>query len=77
MTSASKNSYRRNISNFGVGIFCTHKLQDSLIRDWSTACYFTPSVCVLSHVLFCATPWSVALQAPLSMECANQKYWSG
>ena len=30
--------------------------------------------CMLSHF---ATPWTVACQAPLSMEFARQKYWSG
>ena len=25
----------------------------------------------------CATPWTVALQAPLSMKFPRQEYWSG
>ena len=33
-------------------------------------------VCVFTHQLF-ATPWTVARQAPLSMEFSRQKYWSG
>ena len=36
-------------------------------------------VCVLSHfscVLFFVTPWSVALQAPLSVGFSKQEYWS-
>ena len=33
--------------------------------------------CVLSHVRFFVTPWSVARQAPLSMEFPRQGYWSG
>ena len=34
---------------------------------------------VLSHsvVSGSATPWTVALQAPLSMEFSRQEYWSG
>ena len=32
---------------------------------------------LLSHVRFFATPWTVALQAPLSMEFSRQEYWSG
>ena len=35
---------------------------------------------LLSHfslVGLCATPWTVAHQAPLSMEFSRQKYWSG
>ena len=38
-------------------------------------------VCVctlpLSRVQLFATPWTVARQAPLSMECSRQEYWSG
>ena len=29
------------------------------------------------RVWFCATPWTVAYQAPLSMEFSRQEYWSG
>ena len=32
---------------------------------------------VLSHVWLFATPWTVAHQAPLSMEFSRQEYWSG
>ena len=30
-----------------------------------------------SHVRLCATLWTVALQAPLSMGFSRQEYWSG
>ena len=30
-----------------------------------------------SRVRLCATPWTVAYQAPLSMGFARQEYWSG
>ena len=30
-----------------------------------------------SHVLLFATPWTVALQAPLSMGFSRQEYWRG
>ena len=33
--------------------------------------------CPLSHVWLFATPWTVARQAPLSMEFSRQEYWSG
>ena len=33
--------------------------------------------CLFSHVQLFATPWTIANQAPLSMEFSNQKYWSG
>ena len=32
---------------------------------------------VSSHVRFFATPWTVAYQAPSSMEFSRQEYWSG
>ena len=32
---------------------------------------------LLSHVQLCATPWTVAWHAPLSMEFSRQEYWSG
>ena len=31
----------------------------------------------LSHVQLFATPWTVAYQAPQSMEFSRQEYWSG
>ena len=34
-------------------------------------------MCVLSCVWLFATPWTVAHQAPLSMEFSRQEYWSG
>ena len=30
-----------------------------------------------SHVWLCTTPWTVAYQAPLSMEFSRQEHWSG
>ena len=35
------------------------------------------SVCMLSHVRVFVTPWTVAHQAPLSMEFSRQDYWCG
>ena len=34
-------------------------------------------VCVLSHIQLFVTPWTIAHQAPLSMEFFKQEYWSG
>ena len=31
----------------------------------------------LSHVRLFETPWTIAHQAPLSMEFSRQEYWSG
>ena len=33
--------------------------------------------CMFSHVRLSVTPWSVACQAPVSMEFSRQEYWSG
>ena len=32
---------------------------------------------MLSHVRLFAAPWTVAYQAPLSLELSRQEYWSG
>ena len=32
---------------------------------------------LFSHVQLCATPWTAAYQAPLSMGFSRQEYWSG
>ena len=41
--------------------------------------YICVCVCVyvLSRVLLIVTPWTAALQAPLSMELPRQEYWTG
>ena len=31
----------------------------------------------LSRVQFCVTPWTIAHQAPLTMELSRQEYWRG
>ena len=35
------------------------------------------SLCVLSRVRLFVTPWTVACQAPLSIEFSRQEYWGG
>ena len=37
----------------------------------------SPCAQSLSHVQLFAIPWTVAHQAPLSMELSRQEYWSG
>ena len=51
-------------------------------RWWVAISSFSPKsynlhACVLSHVWLLGTLWTVALQAPLSMRCSRQEYWSG
>ena len=36
-----------------------------------------PHTCMLSHVQLFATPWTVALQAALSMGFSRREYWVG
>ena len=56
--------------------FIQNKQQSNLCRvkggwKWKWKCWS------LSHIQLFATPWAVAYQAPLSMGCSRQKYWSG
>ena len=50
-------------------------------RTLSTQCGFllkkSESVKSLSHVRLFVIPWTIAHQAPLSMEFSRQEYWSG
>ena len=62
-----------------------------LTEWWNTGinnCLKRPHICsnhseisccaeLLSHVQLFATPWTVALQVPLSMGFSRQEYWSG
>ena len=34
-------------------------------------------MCMLSRIGIFVTPWTVARQAPLSMEFSRQEYWNG
>ena len=36
-----------------------------------------PECFLFSHVLLCATPWTIACQATLCMGFSRQEYWSG
>ena len=42
-----------------------------------TLVFFLVCVCLLSHVQLFVTPWTTTHQAPLSMGCYRQEYWSG
>ena len=43
-------------------------------RRGAYVCVYAES---LSHVQFCVTPWTIAHQAPLTMELSRQEYWLG
>ena len=45
--------------------------------NWGTWVYMTYLLLVSSHVQLFVTPWTIACQAPLSMEFSRQEHWSG
>ena len=45
--------------------------------SFSNAWKWKVKVKMLSCVQLLATPWAAAYQAPLSVECSRQEYWSG
>ena len=53
--------------------------QDSYMQNKETRplSYNIPPVKLFSHVRLFAIPWTVAYQAPSSMEFSRQEYWSG
>ena len=58
---------------FNVFLLCWGlKDQGALPQLLKLACAWS-----LSHIRLSAIPWTVASQAPLSMEFSRQKYWSG
>ena len=50
-------------------------LSSSALACCVTLCY--AGLGCFSHVQLFATPWTVALQAPLSLGFSRQEYWSG
>ena len=59
-----------NWTNSGASIW-------SLVHPWFRTSLFVAVVYLPSCVWFFATPWTVAHQAPLSMEFSSQEHWSG
>ena len=47
-------------------------VQHLIVKHLSRGCVLS-----LSHVRLFATPWTIACQAPLSVEFSRQEYWSG
>ena len=61
-----------------AGLGGGNTVHDSFGRDDLKLHTWTPfQVMSLSRVQLFATPWTVAHQAPLSMEFSRQEYWSG
>ena len=61
-----------HISDVSPYILISSSYKD--LTHWFRVCV---CVCVLSSVWLFATPWTVALQAPLSMGFSRQEHWSG
>ena len=57
--------------------FAAPNLTAVCFSRWKQACQDRTKWKLLSHVQLFVTPWTVALQAPLSMEFSRQEYWSG
>ena len=71
-----KEESKKRICPF-LPIFVT-TLPLSSVFSWSHAHPLCLCVCyLLSRVRLFVTPWTVAHQAPLSMEFSRQEYWSG
>ena len=75
------------IWQYALSISCEERLEvrktsweGVTVREEVTRASIIMAVCVFSHVtklrLF-VTPWTVAHQAPLSMEISKQEYWNG
>ena len=84
-TSVSVNPWIRRSSYTIIPVCSVSLLCLPERKHWaapSLLCLFSSSslLCVLScfsHVWLFATPWTVAPQAPPSMEFSRQEYWSG
>ena len=50
--------------------------RDSFFSQAAILCVYVYVCCLLSHVWLFVTPWTVARQAPLSMEFSRQECWS-
>ena len=76
------NNYKRSITlKHCELLYCTPVNLIISYENYVCACVCVcVCVCVpmraLSHVQLFVTPWTVACQAPLSMEFSRQEYWS-
>ena len=57
-------------THFWLYIFACREVS----KEFASLC---SCLCMLSLVQLFVTPWTVACQAPLSMEFSRQEYWSG
>ena len=59
------------------GRYSLARAQQPSADDEGSALDVCMYVCVLSSVWLFATPWTVACEAPLSLEFSQKEYWSG
>ena len=70
----TSNVFSHLVSGF---TFCVSFLSLTYFVPYQSFSEVSVCVCALNCVPFFATPWTVALQAPLPMEFLRQEYWSG
>ena len=62
-----------------AGHCCVFLCISQYVHKYASNCFLQQTykvcVCVFSHVLLFATPWTIACQAPLSIEFSRQEYW--
>ena len=56
---------------------CSHEIKKCLLLGGKAMTNVVVVFHLLSRVRLFATPWTVAYQAPQSMEFSRQEYWSG
>ena len=66
-------SYNCYKEPYKIGTIIAHFTDEDTEVYTTCVCVY----CMLSHVQLSVTPWNVAHQAPLLMECSRQEYWSG
>ena len=62
--------------SYPVILLCSHKRWPTKFLLWCICLDLCVCAQLLSPILFFATPWSIACQAPLSMEFPRQGNWS-
>ena len=67
------------LSSISAKLILQNNLFPIMLNNWSieTITKHVSECTLLSHVRLFTTPWTVAYQAPPSMEFPKQEYWSG
>ena len=62
---------------YKIGTIIAHFTDEDTEVYTTCVCVCVCVYCMLSHVQLSVTPWTVAHQTPLLMECSRQEYWNG